>query len=121
MTRWRLRSQLDFLVEQLLQQLDGEVPVRQAAHFRQKLVRQNRDVRLLQASRGEDVHDLARARPPARRSAESRGRGPLAASCLERESLASAARTAWKNADIVADGKRGLGEALQGRTLSTVP
>lgn len=49
---------LDFAFEQLLQQLDGEVALRHVAHFGQEFVREDRDVRLLEAGRGEDVHHL---------------------------------------------------------------
>ena len=48
----------DLAGQQLPQQLDGQVPLRHAAHLGEELVGEDRDVRLLQAGRGEDVDDL---------------------------------------------------------------
>jgi hypothetical protein len=49
---------LDLALQQLLQQLDGEVALRHAAHLGQELVGEDRDVGLLEAGGGEDVDDL---------------------------------------------------------------
>jgi hypothetical protein len=43
--------------EQLLEELHGEVPLGHAAHFGEELLGEDRDVRLLQPRRREDVHD----------------------------------------------------------------
>ena len=48
-----------FVLEQLLQQLGGDVPVLEAAHFGEELVAQDADVRLGQSGGGEDVDHLA--------------------------------------------------------------
>ena len=54
-----LGANLDFVREQLRQQLGGDVLVLEAAHLGEKPVVQYADVRLLQASGGEHVDDLA--------------------------------------------------------------
>ena len=54
-----LRPHLDLVVQQLSQQLDGEVPLRQLAHLGEELVREQRDVGLLQAGRRKDVDHLS--------------------------------------------------------------
>lgn len=48
-----------FVLEQLLQQLGGDVLVLQAAHFGEELVAKDADVRLGQSGGGEDVDHLA--------------------------------------------------------------
>ncbi len=55
---------LDFALEQLLEQLDREVPARHPADLLKKLVGQDGDVRLRQAGRGEDVQHLVRGYRP---------------------------------------------------------
>ena len=52
-------ADLEFVLEQLLQQLGGDVLVLEAAHFGEELVAQDADVRLGQAGGGENVDDLA--------------------------------------------------------------
>ena len=54
-----LGAHLEFVFEQLFQQLGGDVLVLEAAHFGKELVAQDADVRLGQAGGGEDVDDLA--------------------------------------------------------------
>ena len=106
-------------VEQLPQQLDGQVPLRQAAHLGQELVGQDRDVRLLQPGRGEDVDDLVGRRPPARRSAGWRGRGPRRSAARPASVFASAARTAWKKPTSSRIAQRLVVRARPGRTPAT--
>jgi hypothetical protein len=54
-----LGADLEFVLEQLLQQLGGDVLVLEAAHFGEELVAQDADVRLGQPGGGEDVDHLA--------------------------------------------------------------
>ena len=51
-------------LQQLLQQLDGEVPPAHAAHLLQEVLGQDRHVRLLQSGRGEDVQPAVRGHGP---------------------------------------------------------
>lgn len=53
-----LRARLHFVVEELPEHLDREVPVFHPAHVGEELVRQDRDVGVLEAGRREDVDDL---------------------------------------------------------------
>ncbi len=53
-----LAALLDLVFQQLGEQFGGDVLVFQAAHFGQELVGQDRDVRSLDARRGEHVDDL---------------------------------------------------------------
>jgi len=48
----------NFIIQELAQKLDRQIPLRQMANLCKELIREDRDVRLLQASSGEDVHDL---------------------------------------------------------------
>ena len=54
-----LGTDFEFVLEQLLQQLGGDVLVLEAAHFGEELVAQDADVRLGQSGGGEDVDHLA--------------------------------------------------------------
>ena len=49
---------LDLILEQLGEQLSGDVLVLQAAYFGEEFVGQDRDVRALDARSGEEVDDL---------------------------------------------------------------
>ena len=51
-------TQLDFAVQELAQQLDGEIFLRHPANLGQKVVGQNRNVGLLQTGGGKNVHDF---------------------------------------------------------------
>jgi len=51
---------LDLPFEQFSQKLDSEVPVRHALHFRKELIREDRNVGLLESGRREDVNNLIR-------------------------------------------------------------
>ena len=53
-----------FPLEQLLQQLDGEVALSHAPHFGQEFLGEDGDVRLLEARRGEDVDHVFRGHRP---------------------------------------------------------
>ena len=54
------RDWTKYFVEQLLQQLDGKVALRRVLDFGQKLIGQNRDVRLLQSGGVENVYVFVR-------------------------------------------------------------
>ena len=47
-----------FVLEKFRQQFGGNVSVLQAAHFGQKRVRENRNIRLFQSCRREYIYDL---------------------------------------------------------------
>ena len=53
-------TDFDFVIEQLAQQFDGEIFLRHVSYFCQKLIRENRDIRLLKSRGCEDVDHLAR-------------------------------------------------------------
>lgn len=57
-----LGADLEFVFEQLLQKLGGDVLVLQAAHFGPKFVAEDGDVGRLQAGRRKDVDHLALGR-----------------------------------------------------------
>ena len=59
-TTFRFERVLISPLQQLLQQFDRQVPLRHATHLGQEVVGKNRDVRLLEASGGENVKHLAR-------------------------------------------------------------
>ncbi len=48
-------ARLQFVVEQLLQQFQSEVALGELTHLLQELVGEERDVRVLEARRGEDI------------------------------------------------------------------
>jgi hypothetical protein len=56
-----LPAHAELSVQELLQELDGEVLLRHAAHFGEELVGEDRDVGLLEPSCGEDVDDALRS------------------------------------------------------------
>jgi len=58
------RPHPDLAFEQLLEQLDGEVPLWHPANLGEELIGQDRDVGPLQASGGEDVDDLVGRHSP---------------------------------------------------------
>ena len=53
-------AHLDFVVDQLLEQFQSQIALRKLAYFGKKLVRENRNVRLIQTGGCEDVHNFGR-------------------------------------------------------------
>ena len=95
----------ELAVEQLLQELDREVALRHAVHLGQELVRQDRDVRLLEAGGGEDV-DHALRRDGTRDDLAHGVVQLLVRPRFGGRAFASTDCTAWEERHIVADTHR---------------
>ncbi len=102
---------LDVVVQQLAQQLERQVLVRHVAHLGQELVGQKMEMSgLLQPGGGEDVDHLLGRHGPRDQLADGAvqvGRRARWPPPVGGGLWTMAARTAWKNADLVAQGQGG--------------